>query len=141
MKERTFVALLILVMLPVLVLPLFDTADGPACGSIRIPAAGLTANVYYIHQPQTCGCCGMLWNGGQVDIKEDVSAVRIYDVADMTTIDGTHHVLECVEIVSCIRVGRWLIGWSGVLRTNGDVLLCTSANRWPFVRVLRLTRL
>ena len=141
MKERTFAALLILVMLPVLALPLFDTDDASIYGRIRIPSAGINAEVYTIGHDPGCGCCGALWNGGQAFVQADMSAVRIDDVADMKSLDGEHLVLECVAIVDCIRVGRWLISWQGIMHPNGDVLLYTDANCWPLVRVMRLTRL
>ena len=141
MKERTFAALLILVMLPVLVLPLFGADDLSVYGRIRIPSAGVRAEVFYTPCGDGCGCCGALWNGGVVSVEADMSTVHIYDMADLRSLDGEHLVLECVAIVDCIRVGRWLISWRGIMRPDGDVLLCTDATCWPFVRVLRLTRL
>ena len=141
MKESEFAALLVLTMLPLLVLPLLDTGDLSEYGRIRIHAAGISTEVYTTMHGQDCGCCGALWNGGQAIIHTDASAVRIGDVADMKSHDGEHLVLECAEVATCIRVGRYLIGRRGILRTEGDVLLCTPATCWPFVRVLRLIRL
>lgn len=141
MKGSEFAALLALIMLPLIALPLLDAGDLSMYGHIRITSADVPAEVYCMTHAEDCGCCGALWNGGLAFVKADMSAVHIYDMADLRSLDGEHLVLECVEIVDCIRVGRCLVSWQGIVRPGGDVLLCTDANRWPFVRVLRLTRL
>lgn len=141
MKQRTFAALLVLIMLPLIVLPILDADNLSVYGCIRIPSAGICAEVYTTKHGQDCGCRGALWNGGQAFVQADMSAVHLYDMADLRSLDGEHLVLECVEIVDCIRVGQRLVSWQGIVHPNGDVLLCTDVNRWPFVRVLRLTRL
>lgn len=141
MKQRAFVALLIAIMMPLVVLPLLDVDGLSVYGYIRIPSADVRAEVFYTAHGESCGCCGALWNGGIASVKADMSAVCIGDMVDMRSLDGEHLVLECVEMVDCIRVGRWLISWRGIMHPDGDVLLCTDANRWPCVRVLRLVRL
>ncbi|MBQ8616232.1 MAG: hypothetical protein IJ418_01845 [Clostridia bacterium] len=141
MKQRTFAASLVLIMLPLIVLPILDADGLSVYGCIRIPSAGICAEVYTTKRGQDCGCCGALWNGGQAFVQADMSAVHLYDMVDLRSRDGEHLVLECVEIVDCIRVGRCLVSWQGIVQPGGDVLLCTDANRWPFVRVLRLARL
>lgn len=141
MKQSRFVVLLVLAMLPLVVLPMLDAGELSMYGCVRIQAAGIQADVYRMAHGAGCGCCGALWNGGQAIVRADVGAVRIGDMADMRSFDGEHLVLECVEIMTCIQVGRYLIGRRGIIHADGDVLLCAPATCWPFVRVLRLTRL
>lgn len=122
MKERTFAALLILVILPVLVLPLFGADDLSVYGHIRIPAAGIHAEVCTIGQPGDC--CGTLWNGGTVTVNADMSDVQVGDMADLRGLDGEHIVLECISI---------RIAWP--IDSRGDVLVVNGGWVYRFTRI------
>lgn len=106
--------------------------EGYVCGRIR--AGDIHAEVHTINEAP-CDCCPILWNGGIATTTTDLSDVRLYDMADVVTLDGGHYVLECVEIIPCIRVGRWLIGWRGVVKTQGDIIVYSAGKAY------RLTRL
>lgn len=82
-----------------------------------------------------CDCCAPLWGGGIATTTADMSSVRVDDTATIRLLDGSRLVLECVEIVLCIRMGRWLVGWQGVIEPRGDVLIYSGG------RAYRMTRL
>lgn len=132
MKRSAFVTLLVLFMLPVVVLPLLPTADGFVAGKMRI--GDIRAEIMTTHGAG-CGCCPALWNGGIATTTADLSNVRLYDMADIITLDGGHYVMECVEIVPCIRVGRWLIGWRGVVKVQGDIIVYSAGKAYRFTRL------
>lgn len=123
--------IIVLIILVALALPLFLPVTGDVVGRIRIPSADLSAELYGTHVAD-CGCCPALWNGGIVSTLADLSPVEVGDMAKVTTLDGGRYVLECAEIVPCIRWGRWLLGWRGVIRANGDVLIVSGGKvyRW-----------
>lgn len=132
MKQRTFILILTLLMLPLCALPLLSPDDGYVCGRIRI--GDTLAEIHTTHGP-SCDCCPAMWNGGIVTTTADLSSVRLQDWADVVTLDGGHYVGECVEIIPCVLVGKWLIGWRGVVKTEGDILIYTVYKAYRFVRL------
>ena len=151
MKTWGFVTLLLLLMLPLTALPLLSPAELPpsspdgdatslgeggfVAGRIRIPAADIHAEVMTASHGSDCGCCGTLWQGGIASTTADLSAVQVDDMAELVTVDGDRLVLECVAVEPCVRVGRWLIGWRGVIRAQGDVLVYSGGSVYRFVRL------
>lgn len=107
-------------------------AEPSVIGRIRIPARDIRAEITADDAP-TCDCCPALWSGGIVTTTADLSAVRLYDTADIITLDGGYYVLECVEIAPCIRWAKWLIGWRGVIAADGDILIVSASRVYRFV--------
>lgn len=135
MKQHTFVILLILLMLPLCALPILIRDTGDTVGRIRIPEQDITAwATMPMHEPD-CGCCPSLWNGGIIYTDADLSTVRLYDTMNLYVFDGSRHVMECVEITPCIRVGGWLIGWRGVVRAKGDIIVYSAGKAHRFTRL------
>ena len=134
MKRWVFVALLLTLMLPLLVLPILDR-DMHVAGHIRIPAADISAEVMTASHGSDCGCCGMLWQGGIVTTTADLSTVQLYDTACLITVDDDSMAMECVEITPCLRLGSTLIGWRGVLLPEGDVLVFSGGRAYRWIRL------
>lgn len=132
MKRYMFFVFLIVIILTLIVLPLLPQGDISVAGKIRIPSADISADVYSVSTAE-CDCCVELWHGGQASILSDLSAVNIDDWAHLILLDGTYLVLECVEITPCIRVGRWLVSWHGIIKDDGDVLIYNNATVYRFV--------
>ena len=82
-----------------------------------------------------CDCCAPLWGGGIATTTADMSCVRVDDTATIRLLDGSRLVLECVEIVPCIRLGRWLIGWQGAIEPQGDVLIYSGGYAYRMTRL------
>lgn len=95
-------------------------------GKLRIRSRGIYADVYIRGHDQTCDCTTPLWHGGRVTVKDDLSEVKPYDMAELTSLTGEHYVLECVSITG---VPSWL------QKTDGDVLV---VNGWLVYRFIRL---
>lgn len=130
---KVVVFAIIAVAILAMVVPLMlSSADSYVAGRIR--TGDIRAEVHTISEAP-CDCCPLLWNGGIATTPADLSAIRLYDMADVVTLDGGHYVLECVEIIPCIRVGRWLIGWHGVVKAQGDIIVYNAGKAY------RLTRL
>lgn len=106
--------------------------DGCVAGRIRI--GDIHAEIYTSHGA-ACDCCPALWNGGIATTPADLSSVQVGDWADIKTLDGGHYVGECVEVIPCIRVGRWLIGWRGVVKAEGDIIVYAKGRAYRFVRL------
>lgn len=134
MKRWVFVTLLLTLMLPLILLPILDR-DMHVAGHILIPAADIRAEVMKASHGSDCGCCGMLWQGGVVTTTADLTAVQLYDTACLITVDEDSIALECVEITPCLRFGSTLIGWRGVLRPEGDVLVVCGGRVYRFIRL------
>ena len=134
MKHWVFVTILLALMLQLIVLPILPP-DPHVAGDILIPAADIRAEVMTASHGPACGCCGMLWQGGIVTTTADLSTVQLYDLACLITGDGDSMALECVEIISCLRVGRWLIGLQGVILPEGDVLVVSGSRVYRFARL------
>ena len=141
MTRKMFVTALLLLMLPLTVLPLLSPGELPpsspdsVAGRIRIPAAGIHAEVLTASHGPDCGCCAPLWQGGIASTTADLSSVQVDDTAELLLLDGSRLVLACAEIVPCIRIGNALIGWRGVIEAQGDVLLVCSGRVYRFVRL------
>ena len=105
--------------------------DAEVTGKLKIPAHDIRTAIMAVHG-EGCGCCPSLWNGGIVHALEDLSAVQVGDTADLTTLDGGHLVLECVEITPCIHIGHRLISWKGIVKDNGDVLIFNNGMVYRF---------
>ena len=123
MKRYIFATILIL-LLPMIVLPLLPRQQYVA-GRIRIPARGISAEVYTYQQEPLDGMSS-LWNGGKVTTKQDLSSVQVGDMAHLYTMEGEHLVLECVDILK---------GWGLFANPQGDVIIINQ--KW----VYRFTRL
>ena len=95
-------------------------------GKLRIRARDIYADVYIRGHDQGCDCTTPLWHGGKVTVKDDLSAVKPYDMAELTSLTGEHYVLECVSITG---VPSWL------QNVDGDVLVI---NGWLVYRFIRL---
>ena len=140
---KVFVALSFVILLVLISLPLFEN-DGVVMmaggvdgvdGCIRIPSVGIYAPLSLVCYDT---CCYMgLWNGGRIDMDCDLSAVCI---GDWARVDQEYSLmLECVSIESCFLVGDVLIGWRGIVRSDGDVLICDMSS--IVVRVSRWIKL
>lgn len=136
MKRWVFVVSLLLFASALTVPILLDAQPSQRlAGHILIPAADIRAEVVKASHGSACGCCGMLYNGGIVHTTADLSAVQLYDMACLITVDGDSMALECVEIIPCLRVGRWLIGLQGVILPEGDVLVVSRSRVYRFARL------
>lgn len=83
-------------------------------GHIRIRSRGIYAQVFTREEAPACGCCGALYGGGKVTVKEDLSAVQVGDFAEITSLEGERLVLECIDIRA---------GVGGLAQARGDVLV------------------
>ena len=122
--KRNFLFILI-ILLPLIVLPLLSPRAQYVAGRIRIPARGISAEVYTYQQEPLDGMSS-LWNGGKVTTKQDLSSVQVGDMAHLYTMEGEHLVLECVDIRK---------GWGLFAKPQGDVIIINQ--KW----VYRFTRL
>lgn len=82
-----------------------------------------------------CDCCAPLWGGGIATTTADLSSVQVDDTATIQLLDSSRLVLECVEIIPCIKTGGLLIGRHGVIRANGDVIIHSNNKAYRFVRL------
>lgn len=122
--KRNFLFILI-ILLPMIVLPLLSPRAQYVAGRIRIPARGISAEVYTYQQEPLDGMSS-LWNGGKVTTKQGLSSVQVGDMAHLYTMEGEHLVLECVDIRK---------GWGLFAKPQGDVIIINQ--KW----VYRFTRL
>lgn len=134
MKQFLFVLLLILIMAPLIVVPLLSRGTVSVVGRIRIPSADISADVFAV-SVDGCNCGLELWHGGRASTLSDMSAVAIDDRAHLTLLSGQRFVVECIEIIPCIRLGRWLVSWKGVVKDKGDVLIFSNGTvyRWTIL--------
>lgn len=123
--KRNFLFILIILLLLMIVLPLLSPRAQYVAGRIRIPARGISAEVYTYQQEPLDGMSS-LWNGGKVTTKQDLSSVQVGDMAHLYTMEGEHLVLECVDIRK---------GWGLFAKPQGDVIIINQ--KW----VYRFTRL
>ena len=93
------------------------------CGRLRIPEVGIDIELTTSVRGSDCGCCGILWHGGITYTMADIRSVPLYAMAHLITIDMGRTVLECVEIIQCIRFGNWLVSRHGIVQPNGDLLV------------------
>lgn len=130
MKHFILLIILLLAVLPFLVVP---TREEYVAGYIRIPQADIRAEIMTASHGSACGCCGILWNGGIASTAADLTAVRVDSVASLITLDGCRLVLECAEIIPCLRIGSLLFSWQGILQAQGDVLIVSGSTAYRFV--------
>lgn len=131
MKQTVFVALLIVIMLPIVVLPLLSKEDVEVAGRLNIPAHDIHAVIMTAHGV-SCGCCPSLWNGGIAHALEDLSPVQVGDMATLTTLDGGYRVMECLSITDALHIGRRLISWRGIVKADGDVIVFSAGRAYRF---------
>lgn len=115
------------------------TDDGGHHGRLCIPSAGVDTKLSLVHEG--CTCCYMgLWNGGKIyGDAQTLSSVKVGDWADIMTADY-RIIVECVEVADCLAICGKLIGLRGIVKSDGDVLLCVGLG-WCRVRVYRMARL
>lgn len=89
-------------------------------GRIRIPARGISAEVY-THEEDPIDGMSSLWQGGTVTTDADLSGVQVGDFAHIYTTEGEHLVLECIRI----RTGfPWFIRPGGDVVVINDRIIC-----------------
>ncbi len=137
MKRKICISVLISILMILLVIlsVAYHPTNEEAHGSLRIPSDEINDSVSITGHGDACGCTDALWNGGQARTDADMHRVSIGATAYLTTECGTHYVLECVSIDRCVTIGEWLVGWRGIIRADGDVLIVSG--NW----VYRFTRL
>ena len=113
------------------------TGDQPRSGRLVIPSEDVEMDLYRVHDGQLC-CYYGLYNGGKIEVRGvDLSTVGIDCKADIRQED-VHLVLECVEILDCVKIGKALVSLHGVVNADGDVLIVMCDNS-PLVKVWRMT--
>ena len=95
-------------------------------GKLRIRTRGIYADVYIRDHDQDCDCTTPLWHGGRVTVKEDLSTVQLYDMAELTSLTGEHYVLELVSITG---IPAWM------QKVDGDVLVVNGLYVYRFIRL------
>lgn len=133
MKRIKILFIILLVLLLVVCALAPPNRDQYTIGRIYIQSANVSAELTTSSLRSDCGCCGILWNGGVVTAKTNLSNVRLYDMAKLTTIEPSRIVLECVEITPCIRFGNWLISSNGIVQPNGDLLVVSGCIVYRFI--------
>ena len=114
------------------------TGDQPRSGRLVIPSEDVKMDLYQVHDVQLCSCYYGLYNGGKIEVRGvDLSTVGIDCMADIRQED-VHLVLECVEILDCVKIGKALVSLHGVVNADGDVLIVMCDNS-PLVKVWRMT--
>lgn len=119
-------------VLAICALAYFLPRDAEVSGKLRIPVRDIRTPVMTAHGAG-CDCCPSLWNGGIAHALDDLSPVQVGDTADLTTLDGGHLVMECVEIIPALHVDRWLVSWQGVIQANGDVIIFSAGKAYRFI--------
>ena len=125
---------IILCVLAICALAYILPRDAEVSGKLKIAAHDIRTPIMTAHGTG-CGCCPSLWNGGIAHALDDLSAVQVGDTADLTTLDGGHLVLECVEIIPALYIDRWLVSWQGVIHANGDVIIFSAGKAYRFTRL------
>ena len=120
-----------LVMLLVVILSVLANIDSIlprqyVYGKLRIRTRGIYADVYIRDHDQDCDCTTPLWHGGRVTVKEDLSTVQLYDMAELTSLTGEHYVLELVSITG---IPAWM------QKVDGDVLVVNGLYVYRFIRL------
>lgn len=113
------------------------TGDQPRSGRLVIPSEDVEMDLYRVHDGQLC-CYYGLYNGGKIEVRGvDLSGIGIGSMADIRQED-VHLVLECVEVIDCVKIGKVLLSTHGVVNADGDVLIVMCDN-FPLVKVWRMT--
>lgn len=133
--KRNFPIILIILLLPMIVLPIFSAPSGVVMrvtsaspyeqGSIRIPNADVDAHLSLVHVD--CDCCYMgLWNGGRINVDAQLfESVKVDDWASIVTAEY-RIIAECVSITYQVE---------GFIEPGGDVLVCVKT---PIPLLLRV---
>ena len=95
-------------------------------GKLRIRTRGIYADVYIRDHDQDCDCTTPMWHGGRVTVKEDLSTVQLYDMAELTSLTGEHYVLELVSVTG---IPAWM------QKVDGDVLVVNGLYVYRFIRL------
>ena len=137
MKKLAFVLIavticIVLCALAICALAYILPRDAEVSGRLKIPAHDIRTPVMTAHGAG-CDCCPSLWNGGIAHALDDLSPVQVGDTADLTTLDGGHLVMECVEIIPALHVDRWLVSWQGIIQANGDVVIFSAGKAYRFI--------
>ena len=132
MKKMAFAIIAGAIIILLCALTLLIPSDAEVVGKLKITARDIRTVIMTAHE-EGCGCCPSLWNGGIAHALADISPVQLYDTADLTTLDGGHLVLECVEIIPALHIGRWLVGWKGIINAGGDVVVFSSGKAYRFI--------
>ena len=132
MKKMAFAIIAGAIIILLCALTLLLPSDAEVTGKLKIPARDIRTVIMTAHV-EGCGCCPSLWNGGIAHALADLSTVQLYDTADLTTIDGCHLVLECVEIIPALHIGRWLVSWKGIINAGGDVVVFSAGKAYRFI--------
>ena len=116
--------------------------DAPSCGVLSVPAAGVKEPLYLLRDGSGCACELGLYGGGFIlgGDADTWAGLSLGDAAILRA-ENAKMALELVEITDCIRMGDRLIGPHGIVRPNGDVLLCVQRAPPWIVRVYRWTML
>ena len=123
--KQIIIAIIIIIMALLCVLPLCRPQVQYVAGRIYIRSRGITAELYTT-EPDPIDGMSSLWNGGRVTTKTDLSDVNLCDMAEVSTVEGEHLVLECIGI-SC----GW--GWNEPL--HGDIVIIHGRWRYRFTRL------
>lgn len=107
------------------VLPQLHSSVQYVAGRLYVRSRGICAELYTKEFDPVDGM-SVIWNGGRVTTKADMSGVELGDMVDIYTVEGEHLVLECVGISR---------GWDWYKPLNGDVIVIHG--RWMY----RMTRL
>lgn len=99
------------------------------CGTMEIPSADIHTLLYPVHVDNCCDV--ILWNGGRIHT-DDTEAFAEIELWDSATIKPEGMVLECVSIDHCLQIGGWLVGWHGIIRPHGDVLIVSGNTVYRF---------
>ena len=134
MKKLVFAIIATAIILLLCALTLLHPPDAEVVGVLKIPAHDIRTVIMTAHG-ETCGCCTILWNGGIVHAMADLSPVQVGDMADIITLDGGYYVLECMEIIPALHIGRWLVSWRGVVKADGDVIVFSAGKAYRFGRL------
>ena len=124
MKRYIFVAILIILLLPMNVLPLLPRQQYVA-GRMYIRERGIAASLYTKEEDVLDGM-SVLWGGGKVTTDADLSQVQVGDMAHLYTVEGEHLVLECVTIRH---------GWGWFDKPQGDVIVINNRYVYRFTRL------
>lgn len=101
-------------------------------GVVKIPSANIETLLYPVRVDT---CCDIIpWNGGRIQAgdTEVFAGIGLWDWAE---VEPEGLVLECVSIDRCVQIGGWLVGWQGIIRPEGDVLIVCGNTVYRFTRL------
>lgn len=98
-------------------------------GTVEIPSVGVHTLLYPVRVDNCCDI--ILWNGGRI-LAGDAEAFAKIELWDTAYIKPEGLVLECVSVDRCVTIGGWLVGWRGIIRPGGDVLIVSGSRVYRF---------